>query len=420
MSIEHKLETLENEKKELEELLEFQHSHIYSKFEPELEDFFWKDRQSRIIHMIVKATKPICVFYTLFMCISLLVNYLSADTIHRFHDMTRNLISFGSTWASLIVTFIVARTHQAHKFFIPIMATVICIGLVLNLSMHLSMLSLPLAWRGTIVMGMAIVFVYICSGVRPKVTFFSSMLASLMSYIYLKYNYSHVPLWVISNTLILPNLVGLALSVLSIFNERIRFLQSLIIECDKKIYSLMNQNLTEISYQDSLTHLRNRRGFESLMKNMMFQSKTIGNKFAILFIDVDYFKLYNDQYGHDAGDKALINIAQILTEKIRKNDIAMRFGGEEFIILLEDTSLEMSEDIAKRILDAVTKANIPHQASPIAPHLTVSIGLTMYAWETLSFTEVLQCADQALYAAKNQGRNQFQIYTFEDFQPANL
>lgn len=295
----------------------------------------------------------------------------------------------------------------------PVNAVAICFALTVNLSIQLTMLSLPVIWRGTIVMALAIVFVYLCSGLRPKVAFYSSMLYVILTIIYLKLSSATVPLWVVTNTLLLPNLVGLALAVLSISTERIRFLQAIIIDYDKQIYSQLNQHFIHLSHQDTLTLLGNRRGFEQNLSNLIEHSQATAENFALLFIDVDYFKLYNDRYGHDQGDQALIHVAQTLVRHIRQHDIAIRFGGEEFILLLKNIDLIEAEQIAESILIDIRKQNIEHFASTIADYLTVSIGLSLYQGEAnVHYPDILKLADQALYKAKDLGRDRVQILNF--------
>ena len=131
---------------------------------------------------------------------------------------------------------------------------------------------------------------------------------------------------------------------------------------------------------------------------------------GLLFIDVDYFKLYNDLYGHDQGDDALIRVAQTLLRHIGEEDIAIRYGGEEFVILLKNTVPYQAEQIAYDILADIRHQKIDHHHSAISDHLTVSIGLTVYSGEVeASYAQILKLADQALYMAKEQGRNRYQI-----------
>ena len=404
------IDQLEQQKNKIEQLLKTHHRKLKNAFEPELEQQFWQDREIQLINMLERACVPtVCIFF-LFMCLSLTLNYFSADPIHRYHDVSRNFISFAATWIALITLFSMVKQRDWNHFYTPIIAIVVCFALTVNLSIQLSMLSLPVIWRGTIVMALSIVFVYLCSGLRPKVAFYASITSVVLTILYIKWANVHVPLWVVANTLILPNLVGLALAVLSISTERIRFLQSIIIEYDKHIYALLNQHFIHLSHHDTLTLLGNRRGFEQKLTEAIQHTQATQEDFAILFIDVDYFKLYNDLYGHDQGDQALIAVAKTLVRHIRDGDTAIRYGGEEFIVLLKRIDTQHAEQIACAILQDIRAQRIQHQDSKISDSLTVSIGLTLYDGKSSArYNDLLKLADQALYQAKHDGRDRYQI-----------
>lgn len=410
MKSEFDIDQLEQQKNKIEQLLEKYHRKLNTQFDSELEQQFWHDREIQLINMLRRACIPtLCIFF-MFMCVSLTLNYLSADAMHRDHDFSRNFISFAATWIALITLFAMVKKQAWNHLYTPIISLVVCFALAVNLSIQLTMLSLPVIWRGTIVMALSIVFVYLFSGLRPRIAFFSSMAAVVLTIIYIKWVNVSVPLWVIANTLVLPNLVGLALAILSISTERIRFLQSIIIEYDKQIYSQLNQHFIQLSHQDTLTMLGNRRGFEQHLQDAIDLTKNTKKPFAILFIDVDYFKLYNDLYEHDHGDNALIRVAQTLLRHIRQGDVAIRYGGEEFIVLLKQINIQHAEQIANNILEDIRAQKIEHKNSNIADYLTVSIGVTVYEGQhEMSYPELLKIADQALYLAKNYGRDRYQI-----------
>ena len=415
MKTELDIDQLQQKKSEIEQLLEQQTRKLNFKFEQELEQQFWYERETQLIKMLQRAYIPILVVFFIFMCISLTLNYFSADDLHRTHDFSRNFISFSASWIMLIVLFIMAKKEEWNYLYMPVNAFSIGFALTVNLCVQLTMLSLPVIWRGTIVTALAIIFLYLCSGLRPKVAFYTSMLSALVTWIFLKIVSAEVPSWVVVNTLLLPNLVGLALALLSISTERIRFLQSIIIEYDKQIYSRLNQHFIHLSHQDSLTLLGNRRGFEQNLSYAIEHSQATAQHFAILFIDVDYFKRYNDRYGHDQGDQALVRVAQTLLRHIQEQDIAIRFGGEEFVLLLKNTEQVQANQVAENILKDIRTQNIEHCASQIADHLTVSIGLTMYQGEpNITYHDILKMADQALYEAKAQGRDRVQVFNLSE------
>lgn len=159
---------------------------------------------------------------------------------------------------------------------------------------------------------------------------------------------------------------------------------------------------------DGLTGVSNRRHFETIVTNEWNRAVRYGNTLNLLMIDIDYFKLFNDHYGHSTGDSCLKSVAQCLKDLSRRaNELVARLGGEEFVCLLAQMPKEQAVERAEQILSAVRVMNIPHIASNCSNIVTVSMGLasccpTGYeSWQNL-----LEKADQALYKAKRAGRNQ--------------
>lgn len=157
-----------------------------------------------------------------------------------------------------------------------------------------------------------------------------------------------------------------------------------------------------LSYTDPLTGLYNRRHLHQLLPAVARASRLSGRPYGVLMVDVDHFKRLNDTYGHDAGDRVLACLAEVLRELCRKTDHAFRMGGEEFLLLLEETSLEELGEVAERVRRRIAEAPMD---LPDGPRITVSIGICTGPGEEGRETEVLRRADQALYRAKQAGRN---------------
>jgi diguanylate cyclase (GGDEF)-like protein len=170
-----------------------------------------------------------------------------------------------------------------------------------------------------------------------------------------------------------------------------------------------NRHLTELSYTDPLTGLANRRFFEDALKRLWHDAQESGLALSILMIDIDYFKHFNDTFGHDAGDKCLRRVAQAMQFCVRvEKDSLARYGGEEFIAVIPGTSLAVATQIAERIRTAVLDLQIAHPSSPLAAHVTACIGVatTSDAGAIDDGPEtLLHAADFALYVAKSRGRN---------------
>lgn len=166
--------------------------------------------------------------------------------------------------------------------------------------------------------------------------------------------------------------------------------------------------LAETAMQDGLTGIHNRRRLDEHLQRVWQQCVREHKPIALLFADIDHFKAYNDRYGHQAGDEALKAVAAVLARHARRPlDIAARFGGEEFAVVLYDTTREHAVRIGGEILEEVRGLGITHDASSAASVLTISLGIAcVVPVARRSSAGLLQLADQALYAAKDGGRNQ--------------
>jgi len=188
------------------------------------------------------------------------------------------------------------------------------------------------------------------------------------------------------------------------------------IERDDEIGNLSNTILdlfTKANY-DALTGIYNRRYLEKSFQSTMELLARSGGFLSVLMMDVDFFKKYNDTYGHEQGDVCLRTVAQALTGGImRANDFVARYGGEEFIAVLPNTDEAGARMVAEKLLENVRNLNIPHTSSAVAQHVTVSIGVaTGKVVHTQGWEEYIKRADGALYMSKQNGRNR---YMFLDF-----
>lgn len=166
--------------------------------------------------------------------------------------------------------------------------------------------------------------------------------------------------------------------------------------------------LDQLAYLDGLTEIPNRRRFDVVVEKEWARSVRNRTPFSLAMVDVDYFKQYNDHYGHAMGDLALQKIAKALERGLnRPGDFVARYGGEEFVIVLPETDAA-AQVVAERLRQNVADCNIPHLYSQIANHVSVSIGLViiMHTDNTMPPETILKTADQNLYLAKKNGRNQ--------------
>ncbi|MFW3615473.1 sensor domain-containing diguanylate cyclase [Billgrantia antri] len=168
----------------------------------------------------------------------------------------------------------------------------------------------------------------------------------------------------------------------------------------------LQRELEELSYQDGLTGVANRRLLDSSLEAEWASARRNGHPLSFIMLDIDCFKQYNDHYGHLAGDDCLRRIAHILGSSIlRPRDLLARFGGEEFALVLPETDLEAAREVAERCRAAISDAAIPHRASDISHLVTVSMGVASATPVSGTPASLIEQADRRLYRAKQDGRD---------------
>lgn len=173
-----------------------------------------------------------------------------------------------------------------------------------------------------------------------------------------------------------------------------------------------SHRLYRLASYDTLTEVGNRHLFESCLADLQTFSIAKQKPLAIILCDIDWFKAYNDTYGHQQGDQCLKTVAQTIARAVRYSDIVTRYGGEEFAVLLPETSAEQAMQLAERICLAVQALKIEHKGARTGSYVTVSCGVAVWSPESAGHTlDLLQAADRALYRSKDQGRNTWQIET---------
>lgn len=172
-----------------------------------------------------------------------------------------------------------------------------------------------------------------------------------------------------------------------------------------------NKGLEELSYLDGLTSVANRRYFDEQINKEWRSKKRHNTPLSLILIDIDFFKAYNDKYGHVAGDDSLRRVAQNLKSTIsRPNDFVARYGGEEFAVILPETDMTGAEKIAEDLRLNIELMKVKH-SSEISKLLTISLGVASYCADIHpnNIEEMIEAADKALYQAKKEGRNRVNI-----------
>ncbi|WP_457744410.1 diguanylate cyclase [Sulfurimonas sp.] len=185
------------------------------------------------------------------------------------------------------------------------------------------------------------------------------------------------------------------------------------LELASKKLKIVNKKLEYASYTDSLTSLHNRRYFNLIYDREVKRAKRNKNYITFMMLDIDYFKQYNDTYGHVEGDYALKSVAKVLQDTLKRpSDYVFRLGGEEFGVLLSDTDESHSARLADEIWAGIRAREIKHEGSKVNKYLTISIGVVCcIADDTLDDNILVSRADEMLYQAKERGRNRYVITT---------
>ncbi|HYH37076.1 MAG TPA: PleD family two-component system response regulator [Azospirillum sp.] len=169
--------------------------------------------------------------------------------------------------------------------------------------------------------------------------------------------------------------------------------------------------LRQLSFLDGLTGIPNRRRFDEVLALEWRRCSRSRLPLSVIMLDVDHFKAFNDRYGHQSGDDCLRAVSRLLSEHVmRPGDLVARFGGEEFVCLLPETDADGAARVAERLRAAVEAEAIPHAASPVAGHVTISLGCAgTVPPADRPPEELLDVADRALYEAKRGGRNRYRM-----------
>ncbi len=168
----------------------------------------------------------------------------------------------------------------------------------------------------------------------------------------------------------------------------------------------LEEQLRHLSNTDALTGLYNRRYLDERLETELERAQRYGLSLSFMMIDIDHFKHFNDEFGHETGDQVLQTLAKVMQELVRTSDIPCRYGGEEFVIILTNTNQAGAQDLAERLRQRV-------EATPMAgEHVTISIGVASHsASHPHNSAELLQRADAALYRSKAEGRNRVTLAT---------
>lgn len=214
-----------------------------------------------------------------------------------------------------------------------------------------------------------------------------------------------------ANYFLMSNVVGAAICYVLERRDRIMYLQGRLLELEKHQLNRLSQRLDQLSREDALTGLANRRHFNEVLHREWERARRSLQPISLVFLDIDHFKGFNDAYGHLDGDKALAAVAGALRSAVRRPaDLPARYGGEEFVILLPDTDRQGALEVAAQVMTAVDQLHIPHGASDVAPYVTASVGVATEVPVTgRNSAYLVAAADAAVYSAKASGRHKIVV-----------
>lgn len=208
---------------------------------------------------------------------------------------------------------------------------------------------------------------------------------------------------------LLKPLNALRLQLTVIAMERIYLMRQKLFSAQKELQHV-NRELERLSLFDQLTGLANRRNFDATLERQFAWARRSKSPLSLIMCDVDFFKAFNDNYGHQQGDDCLSQVANAIGAQAKRPiDLACRYGGEEFSVILPETDLQGARVVAESIRVAVFTKHIPHVCSKVADRVSLSLGVATYVGQFQNTSQLIKATDDALYAAKAHGRNRVEF-----------
>lgn len=385
---------------------------VMRRFPPTLEFAFWQSMAERSISMMRQVFLVGMLVYLLIGLITFPTIYLFSSEQHQLHDILIWLLLYLNGAVCLLSLPVLTNISGLTIYFKRQVIAITFFGVFFTSFLTVQYETPRLVQGGSYIMALVYMLVYFLTGVRPLTLLLTSLVAGVLPLIFLGFMQVHFDAFIYFYSVFFSNVVGFLVGHTVTSKERFSFLQGRLLAIDKIQAELMSSELARLSNEDSLTGLFNRRYFNEAMAREWERSARTNEPLSVIFVDIDYFKNYNDTYGHQQGDAALTAVAKVLQQELRRSaDIVARYGGEEFILLLPNTPLAGAQVVASNISKAVDHLNMPHRSSQVANHLTLSIGVSTWSQEPeMDAQKLIAQADQAVYQAKEQGRHTICVY----------
>ena len=406
-------------KEEIEYLVTL-HTHRYANtpLPHQLEKKFWCLNLERTKQNISKFLASGVLTYLIFILLVLPTDYLVIGVPYITWDFIFCILSAINIAGALLLFWVFAKFKKLSEYFYIAACGIVFFTIIVNAMLLLSVGNIALKNQSMLLLSFLYMLGFILSGIKPLHMLYVGLIAAICVFsllILLQANCDYIAL---GRALFGSCILGFSISTMLTSRERSLFLNNQLAELNEQILRIEASELLHLSQQDALTKISNRRTFDEMFDFFYYRAKQEQRPLAVLFIDIDFFKNYNDCYGHQMGDKVISSIASAIKNSIRHVDFVARYGGEEFVVLLPKTPAQGAYAVAANIYKAIERQAIPHAASLVSTHVTISLGFTVYT-EGLKVTQenLIHAADQALYRAKELGRNQ--IY-YQPLQVAEI
>ncbi|AVZ85349.1 GGDEF domain-containing protein [Acinetobacter sp. WCHA45] len=410
MENQYDIKQLCKEKEDLEQLV-IAHSRTkktQKNLPTQLENEFWQFNIDRTRINAIQFFGQGVITYAIFVLLILPSNLLVIRTsTHFILDFVYSILSLVVVAAALFLFWAFSRFRRLNPLFYPATCVIVFCTIFIPSLLMMSISNLVLQNQSMVLIAFLYMLGFILSGLKPKHMLWigsSAAIVILLSLYFLKVPCDFLML---GRTFIGSLLLGFSISVMLTSKDRKLFLKTKISEIDERILRLQASELLHLSQHDELTKVSNRRTFEEMFSYYYELACKESKAMSVLFIDIDYFKNYNDFYGHQMGDQVISAIAKMIKSSIRHMDFIARYGGEEFVVLLPETSAQGAYAVATNIYRAIDRQMIQHEKSLVSNHVTISLGITVFNGNPkISQDSVIHTADKALYRAKQLGRNQ--------------
>lgn len=414
MEYKYKLAKLQYDKEKNEELIKRQRKRAGQVFPKQLEVEFWQQHLEQARHNINQYFWSGVLIYFIITVLIITGDYWLIDRNFFKHDFIHSLLGLVNGAFCLLTLFFFAHYKILRPYY-AYAAMIMTFWAIVSMTwLTMTVLTEVFRYQAMMIISMIYIMGFVLTGVKPFHMLLTGLMAAVVAMIMLLSLHIPIDVMVMGRVLVGSTVMGFLISKMLCTRERMIFLVMHQARLSEKINRIHAEELLHLSQHDALTKVSNRRTFDEMLDSYFEQARHDEVPLSLLFIDVDFFKKYNDHYGHQKGDEVISAIAKSIKDSIRHMDFVARYGGEEFVVLLPETDAHGAYAVASNIFKAVERLAIPHSQSLVSSNVTISLGFTVYKGEAEIFkSDFLQRADQALYRAKQLGRNQIYYHTLQ-------